>query len=67
MATLHERIASMVRGGASLDRVDRELIEPTTLSADQKAALWLYAWLLADARGTRAAAGRGRLAAEGLG
>lgn len=31
-------------GGGSVDDVDAEIIEPSGLSADEKAALWLYAW-----------------------
>ncbi len=30
--------------GGSVDDVDAEIIEPSGLSADEKAALWLYAW-----------------------
>ena len=41
---LQERIAAMMRCGAPLDEVESEVIDPCTLSADQKAALWLYAW-----------------------
>jgi hypothetical protein len=33
-----------MRRGGSLDDVHSELIEPSDLTADQKAALWLYAW-----------------------
>ena len=33
----------MSRGG-SVDDVDAEIIEPSAFSADEKAALWLYAW-----------------------
>ncbi|HEX8744260.1 MAG TPA: hypothetical protein VF712_14105 [Thermoleophilaceae bacterium] len=33
----------MSRGG-SVDAVDAEIIEPSGFSADEKAALWLYAW-----------------------
>jgi hypothetical protein len=33
----------MSRGG-SVDDVDAEIIEPSGFSADEKAALWLYAW-----------------------
>lgn len=35
--------ARMARRG-SLDDVEGELIAPSGLSDDQKAALWLYAW-----------------------
>ncbi len=45
---LQERIAAMMFGGASLDRVEHDVIEPCDLSADQKAALWLYAWSFVD-------------------
>ena len=41
---LQERIAVMMHCGASLDRVEREVIDRSDLNADQKAALWLYAW-----------------------
>ena len=33
----------MSRGG-SVDDVEAEIIEPAGISADEKAALWLYAW-----------------------
>ena len=33
----------MSRGG-SVDDVDAEIIEPSEFSAEEKAALWLYAW-----------------------
>lgn len=33
-----------MEAGASLDKVEEEIIEPSDLSDDQKAALWLYAW-----------------------
>jgi hypothetical protein len=39
-ANVHRR---MSRGG-SVDDVDAEIIEPSGFSADEKAALWLYAW-----------------------
>jgi hypothetical protein len=34
----------MMRGGAPLEQVENEVIDPCELSSDQKAALWLYAW-----------------------
>ena len=40
---LQERIAVMMQGGASLDRVEAEVLNGSDLSSDQKAALWLYA------------------------
>lgn len=30
--------------GGSVDDVDAEIIEPSGFSAEEKAALWLYAW-----------------------
>ncbi len=41
---LQDRIAAMMRGGAPLEQVENEVIDPCELSSDQKAALWLYAW-----------------------
>ena len=41
---LQERIAAMMRCGAPLDQVESQVIDPSELSSDQKAALWLYAW-----------------------
>jgi hypothetical protein len=41
---LQERIAVMMRCGAPLEEVESQVIDPCTLSGDQKAALWLYAW-----------------------
>jgi hypothetical protein len=41
---LQERIATLMRSGAPLDAVENQVINPCELSADQKAALWLYAW-----------------------
>jgi hypothetical protein len=39
----------MSRGG-SVDDVDAEIIEPSMLSTNEKAALWLYAWSYVPAR-----------------
>jgi hypothetical protein len=46
---LQERIATMMQAGASLDRVESEVIDRSGLNADRKAALWLYAWSFMDA------------------
>jgi hypothetical protein len=48
MIRLQERIAALMECGATLDRVERELIHPSGLSADHKSALWLFAWSMAD-------------------
>ena len=39
----------MSRGG-SVDDIDAEIIEPSGFSADEKAALWLYAWSYVPSR-----------------
>jgi hypothetical protein len=39
-----ERIRERLRRGASLDRVEREVIAPAPFSEEQKAALWLFAF-----------------------
>src|SRR5437762_4771604 len=42
---LREEIGERMRAGTPLDDVESELIEPQDhLSADEKAALWLFAW-----------------------
>jgi hypothetical protein len=53
----------MMEGGASLDRVEMEVIEPSELKSDQKAALWLYAWSFVDGSEQRAQATRYLVAA----
>jgi CheY-like chemotaxis protein len=58
---LQERVAAMMRCGASLDRVENEVIDPCELSSDQKAALWLYAWSFMEGKEQRDRATRYRL------
>jgi hypothetical protein len=41
---LQERVAAMMQCGATLDRVEDEVINKSDLTSDQRAALWLYAW-----------------------
>lgn len=41
---ISERIARRRMTPETVDTIDQELIQPTSLSDDQKAALWLYAW-----------------------
>jgi hypothetical protein len=53
---LQKRIALMMRGGASLDRVEGEVIDDSGLNSNQKAALWLYAWSFMDGTTQRAEA-----------
>ena len=43
---LRERIAEYVRRGERLDAIEVELLTPRPgLDDDERAALWLYAWL----------------------
>jgi hypothetical protein len=44
LLSLQVRVAKMMGGGASWERVEREVIDPSPLDPDQKAALWLYGW-----------------------
>jgi hypothetical protein len=55
---LQERIAFMMHGGISLDRIEADVIEPSGLSEDRKAALWLYAWSFKEGREQRDEASR---------
>ena len=54
--SLLEEIRRRMRRGDSIDDVDLELIDQTDLSADEKAALWLYAWSFVPRREQRASA-----------
>jgi hypothetical protein len=49
-----EEIRRRMRNGDSIDDVDLEVIERSGLSANQKAALWLYAWSFVPRRKQRA-------------
>lgn len=55
---LQERIAAMLRRGAPLEQVEREVIDPCELSSDQKAAMWLYAWSFIEGKDHREQATR---------
>jgi len=44
IVALGQAVQERMRYGGSIDDVDAEIIEPSTLDPDQKAALWLYAW-----------------------
>ena len=46
----------MMQCGASLDRVENEVIARTDLSSNRKAALWLYAWSFMEGTEQRAQA-----------
>jgi hypothetical protein len=56
--SLQECVASMMQGGAALELVEAEVIEPSDLHSEQKAALWLYAWSFVEGREQRAQAAR---------
>jgi hypothetical protein len=62
---LESEVRRRMRHGASIDDVDAEVIERADLSADQKAALWLYAWSFIPRRTQRAVA-EGHLRLVGL-
>ena len=51
---LQVRVAAMLQGGASLARVETEVIEPSELAAEHKAALSLYATAVVQGREQRA-------------
>lgn len=53
---LGRRVAERILSGANADDADTEIIQPSTLRGDQKAALWLYAWSLMDPNEQRRAA-----------
>ena len=48
----------MLRRGAPLEQVEREVIDPCELSSDQKAAMWLYAWSFIEGKDHREQATR---------
>jgi hypothetical protein len=62
MVRSQERIAVLMGCGANLEQVEREVIEPSGLDAERKAALWLYALAMADPHADEAAIYRSRSA-----
>jgi hypothetical protein len=58
LPALQERVATMMLDGASLDRVEKEVIERSELNSEQKAAVWLYAWSFVKTHEQRAQAER---------
>jgi hypothetical protein len=44
LTALCEQISLWIDDGATLPTIEDDLIEPTMLSEDERAALWLYAW-----------------------
>jgi hypothetical protein len=45
---MQQRIGGLLSEGASLEQVEAEVIDRSGLRQDEKSALWLYAWSLAD-------------------
>jgi hypothetical protein len=58
LSSLQERVATMMLDGASLDSVEKEVIERSELNSEQKAAIWLYAWSFVKTQEQRAQAER---------
>jgi hypothetical protein len=52
----HEDVRRRMSHGDTIDDVDAEIIEPSDLNADEKAALWLYAWSFVPRRRQRKSA-----------
>jgi len=42
--TARELIDALVQEGASLEEIEREVIDASPMGEDSRAALWLYAW-----------------------
>jgi hypothetical protein len=55
-AGVHDDVRRRMSRGDSIDDVDAETIEPSALNADEKAALWLYAWSYVPRRRQRKSA-----------
>jgi hypothetical protein len=51
-----EDVRRRMSHGDTIDDVDAEIIEPSDLNADEKAALWLYAWSFVPRRSQRKSA-----------
>ena len=47
---LQEEIANEVGAGTAVEEIDDRLIKSAPLDADERAALWLYAWSLESSR-----------------
>ncbi len=45
---MQDQITGLLSEGASLERVETEVIDRCGLRQDEKSALWLFAWSLAD-------------------
>jgi hypothetical protein len=50
---LQTEIATRLRRGEPLTQVEEEVIGPSSVTEDAKAALWLYGWCLLDEQARR--------------
>ncbi len=50
---LRAAILAGVNAGESLEQIEQTLIDPATIDADVKSALWLLAWSAQEQRGSR--------------
>jgi hypothetical protein len=48
LASYRDKVAELIRGGESFGDVEDAIDEVADLTADQKAALWLFAFSLRD-------------------
>ncbi|HKG16546.1 MAG TPA: hypothetical protein VKA96_02535 [Solirubrobacteraceae bacterium] len=53
---LRETVAMRATSGEPLDAIEDEVIEPSGLPEEQKAALWLYGWASQQRSGQAASA-----------
>jgi hypothetical protein len=61
---LQEHIAALIEGGASMEQVEREVIDPSPLTTEQKSALWLFGQCLTDGRPADGQPRRSRLSTD---
>jgi hypothetical protein len=41
---MHDKVASLVDAGRSLDEIEASVLATSPLGEEERAALWLYAW-----------------------
>ena len=62
-----KRIVAAAARGDSIEKIDDEIISPTPVTGEAKAALWLFAWNLQPSRIRRREAERGLAVAVATG
>ena len=62
---LQEQITGMMLGGATLDRIEHELLDTVDISPERRAALRLYASSFVDSAGDRQGQDRSFLTSRG--